>query len=465
MERKYLTRRVAAAMAAIAAAAGAGAGEPAEEVVDRLRKKVAAANLRESVDRLAAFGTRHTLSETDADERGIGAARRWVKRRFEEVTAEADRDRPEGAKVRVWFDSHVVGPGRRLPREVEVVNVACEIPGLMAGARDRRYYVLAHLDSRNSDGMDAQGDAPGANDDASGVAALIELARMLSAERLDATVVLLATSGEEQGLYGATKHAEMARENGWNIPAVLNNDTIGDPGGVPTASGEPRTARDRIRVFSEGVPQEMDAQDVRRMWLLGSEHDSPGRQIARFMEEVAQRHALPVRPMLVFRPDRFLRGGDHTPFNRLGFPAVRLTEVYEDYDRQHQDVREENGRQFGDLPEHVDEGYLADVTLLNAATLVHLANAPSTPGDARVIAADLTNDTTVRWSASGEPDVAGYEVVWRETTSPVWQYAIDVGDANEATVDLSKDNWLFGVRAYDTDGYRSPVAPCGSARD
>jgi hypothetical protein len=239
---------------------------------------------------------------------------------------------------------------------------------------------------------------------------------------------------------------------------VLNNDTIGDPTGS-------RTVKNEVRVFSEGLPLELLSQDperlsaaVRQIRSLGAESDGQSRQLARYIHEIGELHRAPVRAKMVFRPDRFLRGGDHTPFNELGFPAVRFTEVYDVYDRQHQDVREENGTQFGDLARFVDEAYLADVTRLNAVALVHMANAPSIPANARIIVAELTNDTTLRWDASPEPDVAGYEIVWRDTISHVWQHTQDVGNNTEGTVARTKDNSTFGVRAYDRDGYRSPVA-------
>lgn len=427
--------------------------------VDPALSRISASRLKSDVDALVGFGTRQTLSDTASDTRGIGAARRWVKRQFEEATA--------GTDARVHFDPHTVQPdGRRITKPVEVVNVVCELPGSMPGARERLYYVLAHLDSRCSDANDATTDAPGANDDASGVALLLELARVLAPLNLDSTVVLIATSGEEQGLYGATLNAKDAEAAGKDIRAVLSNDMVGDPYG-PYAPDSPRGrwARSRVRVFAEGVPPEATAQQLTRISRLGAENDSPARTLARAISEIALVEELPVQPMIVYRNDRFLRGGDHTPFVHGGYPAVRFTVPFEDYDRQHQDVRTENGVHYGDTPDHIDAGYLADVTELNAAAIISLANAPSVPADARLIVADLTNDTTIRWSASPEPDVAGYEVVWRETTSPVWQYAKDVGDVTEATIPLSKDNWLFGVRAYDHDGYMSPVAFPGAARE
>lgn len=447
--------------AVIAATLGLSSFDPAD-VVDRLREGVSGERLLADVQTLADFETRHTLSDTESDERGIGAARRWLKTEFERIAVEAGRD-----DVVVEFDTHLVqADGRRIGRDVDVVNVMCTIPGSMPDARGRLYYVIAHYDSRASDVNDAEIDSPGANDDASGTAACLELARLLMRERLDATVVLMPVAGEEQGLFGARKHAAAAVEAGLDVRAVLSNDVIGDPSGPGG-----RMAADRVRVFSEGLPLTLLAEPgraeraLRTMRSVASEGDSASRQVARFMAEVAEAHDLPVKPMLIYRPDRFLRGGDHTAFNEVGYPAVRLTEVYEDYDRQHQDVRNESGRQFGDLVKYIDAEYLAGVTLLNAVTLVHLANAPSGPGDARVIVAELTNDTTLRWEASPEPDVAGYEVVWRATDAGDWEHAEDVGNLTEATIDLSKDNWFFGVRAYDADGYRSPVAFPRPARE
>jgi len=437
------------------------------DIPDRVMDAVDPANLRMYVDTLAGFGTRHTLSDTESDTRGIGAARRWVKYQFERNIE--GHGKVGDATPRVYFDAHTVQPdGRRIPREVEVVNVICEIPGSDPASRDRLYYVLGHLDSRASGALDAESDAPGANDDASGVALMIELARVLAKEPLDATVVLMATSGEEQGLFGARMHAQDALDAGKDIVAVLNNDTVGDPTGVL----EGQDGSKEIRVFSEGLPATMITMDeaeignaVRWKRLYGTESDSSSRQLARYIADVANLHKTTVQPRLIHRPDRFLRGGDHTPFNELGFAAIRFCETYENYDHQHQDVRIEDGKQFGDLPEFVDENYLAEVTRLNALTLVHLTNAPSAPENTRVIIAELTNDTTLRWDASPEPDVAGYEIVWRETTAAEWERFEDVGNTTEGTVPLSKDNYFFGVRAYDREGFRSLVSYPRAARE
>lgn len=427
--------------------------EPAR-IADRIEQD----RLRDSVFTLAEFGTRHTLSDATSPDRGIGAARRWIKRSFEEASALSGRTGELTLKVE--FDSHIVEPdGRRILEPVQVVNVLCTIPGIMPEARERLIYVLAHYDSRATDAMNATIDAPGANDDASGVAALIELAHVLSRERLDATVILMATAGEEQGLYGARAHAKALASAGKRVTAVFNNDTIGDPSG-PDGFNAP----DQVRLFSEGLPASLFEDDedaalraLRTIRQYATESDSQSRQLARYIAETARTYETTVQPMLIFRPDRFLRGGDHTAFNEVGFSAVRFVEVYEDYARQHQDVREQDGIEYGDVPEYVDPEYLADVTRLNAVALVALANAPSPPSNARVLVATLSNNTTLRWEAPPEPDVAGYQVVWRATNANDWESVNDVGNNLQATIDLSKDNWFFGIRAYDRDGYLSPV--------
>lgn len=446
--------------------------ELSDETVRRIREVagpilggIEPERLRKDVDTLAGFGTRHTLSDTASEARGIGAARRWLKTAFEAAVAGSGRSGDLACVVA--FDSHPMEPdGRRIDVPVEIVNVVCMIPGARPEYRGRLYYVLAHLDSRNSGELDREGDAPGANDAASGVAMQIELARLLSRARLDSTVVLMATSGEEQGLYGARFHAEAAKAKGLDIRAVLNNDTVGDPYGPYTRESEKgRYARGVIRVFAQGVPHRGDLVVYQTISRLGAENDSPARGLARYIEECADLYGTAVKPWVIYRNDRFLRGGDHTPFLELGYPGVRFTVPFEDYNRQHQNVRIEDGVLYGDLPEFVDEAYLADVTALNAAALIHLASAPSEPGAARIITAELDNNTHLRWERSPEGDVAGYEVVWRETTSARWQHGIDVGDVDEAVIELSKDNWMFGVRAYDREGYRSPVAFPIAARE
>ena len=433
-----------------------GQTQPTSQMqVEQVIAAVSPEHLRDTIDRLAAFGTRHTLSDTTSDDRGIGAARRWLRDQLQEIADSSGRD-----DITVQLMRHTQPPSPRIPEETEIVNVVMIIPGVMPEAKDRMYVVLGHYDSRNGDGMDAEGDAPGADDDGSGTAAVLELARVFADRPCDATTVFLMTAGEEQGLYGATWFAKSAVEKGWNIQAALSNDIIGDPSG-PNG----REDRERVRVFSQSIPRNADDRTLRRISMLGAENDSPSRQLARYIHDIAQRYDTAVKPWLINRTDRFLRGGDHTSFNNAGFTAVRFTEVYETYDRQHQNIRDVDGQPYGDVPRFVDADYLADVARLNGAALYSLAHAPSTPQNDRLITIRLANDTTIRWDSSPEPDVAGYEVVYRDTTSHLWQHVIDVGNINEYTIDLSKDNWFFGVRAYDSDGHRSSVQFAGAGRE
>jgi hypothetical protein len=393
--------------------------EPIPEITALVRD-VDGARMKADVARLAAFGTRHTLSDTTSETRGIGAARRWI---------EAQMRIAAGDTAEVVAESHTVhADGKRIPRDVEVVDIVTTLPGSAPEARGRRYYVVAHYDSRCTDVMNATGDAPGANDDGSGVAVLLELARVLGKRRFRSTLVLLAVPGEEQGLFGAKEH--VATLAGVDVRGVLNNDIVGDPAG-----GDPRV----LRVFSKG------------------DDDSPARELERFVGETATRERLELTPMLVLRADRVLRGGDHLAFAEGGFPAIRFTASGEDYSRQHQDVRIEGDIHYGDTADHVDAGYIAAVARINAAVVAHLANAPESPPDTRLVA-ELSNDTLLRWSASRDPDVRGYEVVWRATTSATWEHDLDVGLATEARLPMSKDDSFFGVRAYDSRGFRSPVA-------
>ncbi len=400
------------------------------------------AALQASIDLLVGFGTRHTLSDTEDSRRGIGAARRAIAQAFRRSPA-----------LRVELDSHHIDPdGRRVDRPVDVVNVVATLPGTRPEAAGRHYYVIGHYDSRVSDPMNRTADAPGANDDASGVAVVLELARVMSQHSYDATLVFMATAGEEQGLLGARAHADAARARGLDIRGVLSNDIVGDP---TSPSGELHDHA--VRVFSIALEPWLLDEDLQRLRTLAATQDGTSRQLARFVHEVGAWHRLEVQAQLVFRRDRFLRGGDHTAFNAARYPAVRFSEVEENYDRQHQDLRTESGVAYGDTAEFVDVHYLAGVARLNAATLAHLANAPSAPDDARIVADQLRSDTRLRWTASPELDVAGYEVVWRATTDAQWSHVHDVGSRTETTIARSKDNMFFGVRAYDTDGYRSPV--------
>jgi Zn-dependent M28 family amino/carboxypeptidase len=413
------------------------------EALRPLLDAVRPARMTADVAKLAGFGTRHTLSPATSSSRGIGAARAYIASELSRVPG-----------VTTSFERVVVpADGKRISHDTEIVNVVGVLPGAMPEAAARRYYVVGHYDSRASDVMDVASDAPGANDDASGVAVVLELARVLAGRRLDATVVFLATAGEEQSLFGAKEHARRAREQGLDVRAVLNDDIVGDP-------SDPRGGRhDRsIRVFSGGIPPGATPEQIAEIRKLGAENDSGSRELSRFIAEVARDDRLELVPRQVFRQDRFLRGGDQLAFLEAGFPAaVRFTTVAETYARQHQNVRVENGVKFGDLPEFVDREYLARVARLEAAVLTHLASAPSAPPHAFVDAMALENDSLLHWEASPEPDVAGYEVVWRDTSENAWTHAEDVGQKLEAHLPASKDDVIFGVRARDRDGWKSPA--------
>ena len=313
--------------------------------------------------------------------------------------------------------------------------------------------VTGHYDSRNSDTLDVKGDAPGANDDGSGTAVSLECARVLSKLKFPATIIFLTVAGEEQGLNGSHHFAKMAKEQGWNLEAVLNNDIVG---------GDKSAEQDHsvVRVFSEGLPAAATEQEIRRIRGLGGENDSGSRQLARYIADVGRAYDAGVKPMLVFRLDRYLRGGDHSSFNQQGFAAVRFTEFREDFHHQHQNVRTENGIEYGDLPKFVDFDYVAHVARLNAATLASLASAPAPPANVHLLTKDLENDSTLTWEASPGGRAAEYEVLWRATTSPEWEHVQEVGNVTRATLKLSKDNVIFAVRAVDAEGHRSlPVVP------
>lgn len=442
-------------------------------------KKVWDENTLALVEKLAGFGTRHTLSAADeagiASGRGIGAARVWIKKMLEEYARGEGMGNTDKAKaamageprLTVAFESFDAPKSTRLPEGGTLVNVVATLPGAMPESAKRRVYIVGHYDSRNADAMDAAGDAPGANDDASGVAAAMEAARVLAGVKLDSTVVFLLTAGEEQGLLGAQYHAAQAaaraRENGETIIAVLNNDIVGDP---RDHKGTGRSYS--VRVFSEGLPRNPTAEQLAKIRATSGESDSPSRQLARFVEEIGSLYeGQVVTTALVFRQDRFLRGGDHIAFNDNGFPAVRFTTMRENYDRQHANVTTKDGAPYGDIARYIDSTYLGRVTRLNVAAAIHLANAPSTPANVRIVTAELGNPTTLRWQASPEGDVAGYEVVYRNTIEPMWTggEVVDVGNVTEITLDKSKDDLFFGVRAYDHEGYRSVVGFAGAAKE
>ncbi|GGV31826.1 M28 family metallopeptidase [Streptomyces spectabilis] len=450
--RTLLTGAATAAAATVQAASPAAAAEPAR-LAPRPPSRELRALLREidhrrieaTVRRLAAFGTRHTLSDQDDPERGIGAARDWILARMREYARKSD------GRMTVDLQSWVQPPGPRIPAPTRISNVVATLRG--TASPDRVYVVSGHYDSRASDPMDHTSDAPGADDDASGVAVVLELARVLATRRTAATLVFAAVAGEEQGLYGAAHLAQSYKDRRVDVQGMFTNDIVGSST-ADDGSRDPHT----IRLFAEGVPTSETPQeaDVRRS--VGGENDSPSRQLARFVREVADPDATGMKVRVIYRRDRYLRGGDHIPFLERAYPAGRFTEPAEDYAHQHQDVRIVDGKQYGDLPEFCDFPFVARVARVNGAALWSLAQAPGTPRGAKIVTTALTNATELVWERGGEPDLAGYEVVWRETTSPEWTHAVPVGDAIRHTVDLSKDNVFFGVRAVNRAGLRSPVA-------
>jgi len=412
-------------------------------------KQVSADRIKANIEKLVSFGTRLTLSAQDdaaiSSGRGIGAAREWIKSEFERYSKEC------GGCLEVKTDSFTEQPVDRIPKATQITNVYAVLKGIDESSAKRIVLVTGHYDSRNSDTLDVNGDAPGANDDGSGTAVSLECARVLSKLKFPGTIVFLTVAGEEQGLNGSHHFAKVAKEQGWDLEAVLNNDIVG-------GDKSPEQNHSVIRVFSEGVPVAASEQDIKRIRGLGGESDSGSREVARYIAEVGQTYDTGVKPMLIFRLDRYLRGGDHYSFNQEGFSAVRLTEYREDFHHQHQNVRTESGVEYGDVPKFVDYDYVADVARLNAATLASLAAAPAPPANVHLQAKNLENDSTLTWDAS--PGATEYEILWRETTSPEWEHAQNAGNTKQATLKLSKDNVIFAVRAVDTKGHRSlPVVP------
>ncbi len=431
------------------ALAGSCQGAVPDARVAAALSEVSSARIQADISALVGFGTRSTLSAQDAagvaSGRGIGAAREWIRAQFEQYSKEC------GGCLEVKIDSYTQQSGERLSRPTVISNVYAVLKGTDRGAASRIVLVSGHYDSRNSDNFDITHDAPGANDDASGVAVSLESARVLSKLKFPGTIIFLAVAGEEQGLYGSEHFAHMAHDLKWNIEAVLNNDIVG---GNRSAQQDQKA----VRVFSEGLPVARDDRQLQLIRAMGTENDSTSRELARYVAETASQYALPVQPMLVFRPDRFLRGGDHLSFNEQGYAAVRFTEYREDFTRQHQTIRTEDGIEYGDLIKFVDTDYIAGVARVNAATLASLASAPAPPLQVTIQASKLENDSTLEWSAS--PGASGYEVLWRATTSPVWEHAQSVTAGTKVTLPLSKDNVFFAVRALDAQGHRSlPVTP------
>src|SRR5688572_3893335 len=410
-------------------------------------RQIDARNIERSIRQLAAFGTRNTLSEQNNPKRGIGAARDWLYAEFLKA-AEASNGR-----MTVEKQSYEQAKAQRIPQPTIIANVVATLKGTQPESSDRIYVVSGHYDSMCNSPTDGKCDAPGANDDASGTAAVLEMARVMAKYEFEATITFMAVAGEEQSLLGSTYFAEQAKQKNWNVDAMLTNDIVGN-----TLGGNGVRDRGTIRVFSEGVPSNETPAEATTRRSVGGENDSASRQLARFIKEIGERSVPQMKVMLVYRRDRYGRGGDHIPFLERGYPAVRFTEVHEDFRHQHQNVRVENGVQFGDLPEFVDFAYVANVARVNAASLAALALAPERPKGVTILSARLSHDTDLRWDANKEPDLAGYEIVWRDTTSPAWTNSKAVGNVTTFSMKgMSKDNFFFGVRAVDREGNRSQV--------
>jgi len=407
---------------------------------------VSAERIEADIRKLVSFGTRHTMSETESDTRGIGAARRWIEAELERISEAC------GGCLEVGLQETLIkgGEGGRIPQDTLVVNVVA----VLRGTTDPNRYVImsGDIDSRASSGLDAATDAPGANDNASGMAGTIEAARVLSKYRFNSSIVLAGLSGEEQGLFGGRHMAEVAKQEQWNIEAVLNNDMIGNIEGIDGV-----IENNTFRVFSEptAVTETEDERQARRS--TGGEVDGPSRQIARYVARITDMYILNLDAIMIYRLDRFGRGGHHRPFNDLGFPAVRIMETHENYTRQHQDVRVEGGIRYGDVIEGVNFGYAAKITGVNAATLAALAWAPAPPRNV-LIGGASSPSTTLSWDPVDSPALGGYKVYWRDTTAPQWEHWRYAGNVTEYTVEnVIIDNYIFGVASVGKDGNESVV--------
>ncbi|MGH9768766.1 MAG: M20/M25/M40 family metallo-hydrolase [Blastocatellia bacterium] len=413
--------------------------------IEKIVNEISAANIEAIMRKLVGFGTRHTLSSQDDPARGIGAAWRWIKEEMDRYSRES------GGRLIVAEDAFIQPPTNRFPREAKLVNVVATLPGSQAESKDRIYVVSGHYDSICSPSSDANCDAPGASDDASGTAVVMEMARVMSKYQFDATLVFMTVPGEEQGLLGSTHWAEEAKKKGLNVAAMFTNDIVGN-----TLGGNGVRDNARIRLFSEGVPSNETEAEARVRQSVGGENDGPSRQLARYIKEAAERYLNIFEVTLVFRRDRYGRGGDHIPFAQRGYPAVRFTEPNEDFTRQHQRIREENGIKYGDVIEMVDFPYIAQVARVNAAAMASIALAPASPSGASFKSSRQEYNTILTWKPSAEPDVAGYRIVWRETYQPFWQRGVDVGNVTEFVMKgLSKDDYFFAVQAIDKDGNAS----------
>ncbi|MFZ3321540.1 MAG: M28 family metallopeptidase [Usitatibacter sp.] len=426
----------------------AAAATQINPVISKVVADVSAKRIEATIRKLVSFGTRNSLSDDTSETRGIGAARRWIKEQLDQCAADS------GGRLQVAFDDHLIEKGVRVPKPTYIVNVVATLPGDQAESRDRIYVVSGHYDSMPTSATDGEKDAPGADDDASGTAVSMELACVMSKYHFNATLVFLTVAGEEQGLLGSAAWAKDAKAKHLDIAAMFTDDIVGN-----SRARDGQVERNRVRIFAEGVPAKKEnSDDVYTALRTGGENDLPTRQLARFVKEMGERYVKGMKVDVRWRRDRYLRGGDHFSFLEQGYPALRFTEPNENWDHQHQDVRVENGVQFGDLLEFVDFEFTARVARVNGAALAALALGPSVPQGVEMENRPYDIDTTLRWKGNPEPNIAGYRIVWRDTTAADWQHSKDVGNVTRVTLDISKDDYQFGVVAYDKDGNTSVAA-------
>lgn len=422
--------------------------QPASSLADDIRyslvSDVSADRIEKDIKKLVSFGTRHTLSETESDTRGIGAARRWIEMEFKRISDDC------GGCLEVITVSDIVSGETRIPEPTEVVSVVA----IQRGTLDplRMVMMAGDIDSRVSDPLNGVSDSPGANDNASGLAGTIEAARVLSQHQFAGTIVYAALSGEEQGLFGGKILAQYALESGWRIKAVLNNDMISNISGIDGV-----TDNSTARVFSEGTRYVETAEEARTRRYSGGEVDSPSRNVARYVDRMADEFIPNLDVMMIYRLDRFGRGGHHRPFNEVGIPGVRIMETHEHYNRQHQDLRVEDGIHYGDVIEGVNFDYARKLTALNIVSLAGMASAPPFPANVSIKGA-VQPHTTLSWDDGSAENLAGYKVYWRLTTEAQWTYSRFVGNVSTYTLEnIVIDNYLFGVASVSIDGYESPV--------
>ena len=417
--------------------------------IDAMVKEISVDSLAQNLNKLVSFGTRATLSNQSSATKGIGAARAWILSRFNEYAKSSN------GRLSAFIDTITYNADkRRVNRPIILGNVVATLKG--TDPNDKRIFIISgHLDSRRSNDMDSVGDSPGANDDGSGTVAVMECARVMSKHSFPATIIFVTVSGEEQGLLGAYFMANKAKKENWKIEAVLNNDIMGSNNSNETNIVD----NTRIRIFSEGLSVTDTGRVAMQIRNLGLENDGRSRQLARYVKEVGERYVENLEVMMIYRNDRFLRGGDHTAFVENGFAAVRITEMNENYTRQHQDLRVENGINYGDVIEHIDFEYLRKNTSMNLANLANLAKAPAVPDEVKIDVKKLTNSTYLYWKAPKTGSVKGYYILIRETTSPVWQKKVYT-ESLEMRLPYSKDNYFFAVQAVNETGNESlPVIP------